>query len=253
MNGGDAVHQVQVSYTNNMQLEALILAGGKGTRLGGVVIDRPKPMASVNGRPFLEWLLLSLRAQGVYRVILCTGYMSEMLEAHFGDGHSLDMAVQYSRDPALLGTAGAVRHALGLVQGDRFLVLNGDSYCRADLCQLSQAHASRPASATIWLVQVDDCRRYGSVVIGKDAAVQAFQEKLPEKCAGLINAGVYLLERQVAETIPDKRAVSLETEFLPELIGHGLFAVVGEGPFLDIGTPETYAIADEFFAREKLK
>jgi len=234
-------------------IDALILAGGRGTRLRSVVTDRPKPMASVSGRPFLEWLLLSLRAQGVYRVILCTGYMSEMVEAHFGNGHSLDMAVQYSRDPAPLGTAGAVRHALGQVGGDRFLVLNGDSYCRIDLKRLAKVHSNQRASATLWLVRVDDCRRYGSVVIGEDGAVQAFQEKLPEKRVGLINAGVYLLERQVAEAIPEGRAVSLETEFFPQLIGRGLYGVVGEGPFLDIGTPETYAIADEFFAREMLK
>jgi len=238
---------------NRKSLEALILAGGKGTRLRGVVADRPKPMASVSSRPFLEWLLLSLHAQGVHQVILCTGYMSEMVEAYFGNGHSLGMTVQYSRDPAPLGTAGAVRHALGQVHGDRFLVLNGDSYSRVDLCQLAQSHARRHASATIWLVGVDDCRRYGSVVIGEDGAVQAYIEKSPEKCAGLINAGVYLLERQVAETIPDKRAVSMETEFLPGLIGCGLSAVVGEGPFLDIGTPEAYAVADEFFTREMLK
>lgn len=101
-----------MSHICDMQLEARILAGGKGTRLRGVVTDRPKPMASVSGRPFPEWLLLSLRAQGVYRVILCTGYMSEMVEAHFGNGHSWDMEVQYSRDPAPLGIAGAVRPRL---------------------------------------------------------------------------------------------------------------------------------------------
>jgi NDP-sugar pyrophosphorylase family protein len=186
-------------------------------------------------------------------VIFCTGYMSETVEAHFGDGRQWDLADTYSRDPVLLGTAGAVRHALNQVRGERFLVLNGDSYCRVDLKRLVQAHANRRASATLWLVPVDDCRRYASVMIGEDSAVRAFQEKSPEKGAGLINAGIYLLEREVAESIPDGRAVSLETELFPQLIGRGLYAVVAESPFLDIGTPEAYAIADEFFAWETLK
>jgi len=241
-----------MSYINDMQLEALILAGGRGTRLRSVVKDRPKPMASVSGRPFLEWLLLSLRAQGVYRVILCTGHMGEMVEAYFGEGHSWDMEVQYSRDPEPLGTAGAVRHALSRVRGDRFLVLNGDSYCRADLSRLAQVHVSRRASATVWLVRVDDCRRYGSVVIGEDCAVRGFQEKPSDQRASLINAGLYLLEREIVTTIPEGRAVSLETEVFPQLVGRGLYAVIGKGPFLDIGTPEAYASAERFFLRQRL-
>jgi NDP-sugar pyrophosphorylase family protein len=227
--------------------DAMILVGGKGTRLQSIVSDRPKPMAEVAGRPFVEWLLLALRVQGVQRVIFCTGYMSEMVEAHFRDGRQWDMEVVYSRDPIPLGTAGAVRYALSQVRSDRFLVLNGDSYCRVDVSRSEEVHSTRDARATLWLVQVNDCRRYGSVVVGDNGAVQAFREKLPEKRAGLINAGVYLLEREVAESIPDGRAVSMETEFLPQLIGHGLYAVVGEGPFLDIGTPEAYAVADAFF------
>ena len=238
--------------TGHKPLDALILVGGKGARLQSVVSDRPKPLAEVAGRPFVEWLLLALRAQGVRRVIFCTGYMSEMVEAHFRDGRQWDMEVVYSRDPIPLGTAGAVRYALSQVRSDRFLVMNGDSYCRVDVSRLEEVHTTRGACATLWLVRVDNCRRYGSVVIGEDGAVQAFREKSPEKCTGLINAGIYLLEREAAETIPEGRAVSLETEFFPRLIGHGLYAVVGEGPFLDIGTPEAYNKAPQFFASETL-
>ncbi len=233
-------------------LDALILVGGKGTRLQSVVSDRPKPMAEVAGRPFVEWLLLALRAQGVRRVILCTGYMSEMVEAHFRNGRQWDMEVAYSRDPLPLGTAGAVRYALSQVHSNPFLVMNGDSYCRVDISRLEEAHTTHGACATLWLVRVNNCKRYGSVVIGEDGVVQAFREKSPEKCAGLINAGIYLLEREAAETIPGGGAVSLEIEFFPQLIGHGLYAVVGEGPFLDIGTPDAFSKAPQFFASETL-
>ena len=231
-------------------LEAVILVGGRGVRLQGVVSDRPKPMAEVAGRPFAEWLLLALRAQGVRRVIFCTGYMSEVIEAHFRDGTQWDMEVLYSRDPIPLGTGGALRYALNQVHSNPFLVMNGDSYCRVDISRLEEAHTIHSSCATLWLVQVNNCRRYGSVVIGKDGVVQAFREKSPKKCAGLINAGIYLFEREAAEIIPEGRAVSLETEFFPRLIGHGLYAVVGEGPFLDIGTPEAYNRAQQLFALE---
>ena len=238
--------------TDHKSLDALILAGGKGARLRSVVSDRPKPMAEVAGRPFVEWLLLALRAQGVRRVIFCTGYMSEMVEAHFRAGRQWDMEVAYSRDPVPLGTAGAVRYALNQVRSDRFLVMNGDSYCRVDISRLEKVHAIRGACATLWLVRAKDCRRYGSVVIGEDGVVRAFREKSPKRQAGLINAGIYLLEREVAETIPEGRSVSLEADLFPRLVGHGLYAVVGEGSFLDIGTPEAYDRASQFFASETL-
>lgn len=233
-------------------LDAIILVGGKGTRLQGVVSDRPKPMAEVAERPFVEWLLLNLRAQGVRRVIFCTEYMSEMIEAHFGDGRQWDMEIGYSRDPVPLGTAGAVRYALDKVRGERFLVLNGDSYCRIDLKRLARAHANGRASATLWLVTVDDCRRYGAVDIDEDGAVRGFQEKSSDQRAGLVNAGLYLLERKIIKAIPEGCAISLETEIFPQLVGRGLHAVVGKGPFLDIGTPEAYASAESFFLRQRL-
>ena len=228
--------------------EAVILVGGKGTRLQSVVKDRPKPMAKVAGRPFVEWLLLLLRAQDVRRVVFCTGYMAEAIEAHFGDGRQWKMEFTYSRDPGLLGTAGAVRYALAHLRSDRFLVLNGDSYCDVDTKRLEKVHAACGARATLWLAKADDCSRYGSVEIGPDGAVRAFHEKRSERRAGMINAGVYVLEREVVGTVPEGRAVSLEAEFFPTLIGHGLYAAVGDHPFLDIGTPEAYASAEQFFA-----
>jgi NDP-sugar pyrophosphorylase family protein len=231
--------------------DAMILVGGKGTRLQSVVSSLPKPMAPVAGRPFVEWLVLSLRNQGIRRLILCTGHKGEMIEAYFGDGHSLDVEVSYCRDPFPLGTGGGVKHALDLVQGQRFFVLNGDSYCRVDFRRLAEAHLVRRAKATIWAVRQDDCRRYGSVDVSEDGAVLAFHEKSLEARAGLINAGVYMLERHTAASIPSNRAVSLEREVFPQMIGRGLYAEIGGGTFIDIGVPEAYVSAEGFFATEK--
>ena len=234
--------------TDSRQPDAVLLVGGKGARLQSIVTDRPKPMALVAGKPFVEWVLLALRAQGVRRIIFCTGYMSEVIEAHFRDGKQWDMEILYSRDPFPLGTAGAVRKSLGLVRSDRFLAINGDSYCRLDVNQLVGAHTSHGALVTLWLRWVNDCRGYGLVTIAEDGVVREFQEKPLEKRPGLINAGIYLLDRKAAEGIPEGRAVSIETEFFPMLIGHGLYAVVGHAPFIDVGTPEGFEAAKQFFA-----
>jgi D-glycero-alpha-D-manno-heptose 1-phosphate guanylyltransferase len=228
----------------------MILVGGKGTRLRSVVSDRPKPMAEVAGRPFVEWLLPFLHEQGIRRVVLCTGHLSEQVEAHFGDGRRWGMELICSRDPFPLGTGGAVRHALDRIEGDRFLVLNGDSYCRCDIRTLTQVHLRSAAQATLWLVAMEDCRRFGSVLLSEDGAVTSFAEKSLESGPGLVNAGVYLIERDAAETIPPGRAVSLEREFFPGLIGRGLYAVAGRESFIDIGTPESYAGASRFIAEE---
>lgn len=231
-------------------LDAVLLVGGAGTRLRSMVADRPKPMADVGGRPFLEWLLVALRRQGVRRFIMCTGHMAEAVEAHFGDGHEWDAEIRCSRDPFPLGTGGAIRNALAQARSDRLLVLNGDSFSGVDVARLAQAHKLRRAKASLWVVPMEDCRRYGTVEIGDDGAVRAFREKSPELRSGLINAGAYLIDREAVETIPAGAAVSVEKDVFPGWVGRGLYAVTGGGPFLDIGTPESYAAAAEFFRRE---
>ena len=121
-------------------IEAVVLVGGKGTRLKSVVSDRPKPMAEIAGKPFLEWILLGLQDRGVIRVVLCSGYMPEFIEDYFGDGTDLEMQVSYSVDPYPLGTGGAVLRALEHVSNTPILVLNGDSYCDFDIEYLKGMH-----------------------------------------------------------------------------------------------------------------
>ena len=117
--------------------------------------------------------------------------------------------------------------------------------------RLITTHITKKASITMWLVHVDDCRRYGSVQISEDGTVQAFQEKSSVRSPGLINAGIYLMSRDIGESIPVGQAYSLETEFFPWFIGHGLYAVTGNYPFIDIGTPESFARAEKFILEEK--
>ena len=230
-------------------IEAIILAGGRGTRLQPVIADRPKPMADVAGRPFLEWLLLSLKAQGVRRLVVSVGHRAEAIEDYCGDGSRWGLEIHCSREEAPLGTAGAVRRALSRLEGERFFVLNGDSFCPADLAELSAAHTRHHARATMWLAAMNDCTRYGRVDLEAGEVVGAFREKSLLPGPGLVNAGVYLFEREVFEPLPEGQAVSLEREVLPRLIHQGLFGVRGEAPLLDIGTPETYRAAQQVLPR----
>lgn len=203
-------------------------------------------MALVAGKPFLEWLLLQLRAAGVERFIFCTGYLHEQVQAHFANGENWSVEITYSREHVALGTGGALRQALPIVRGNRFIALNGDSYCSFDMALLSRKHAERRARITLWLATVDDCSRFGSVQVGDDGKVLQFIEKSGAVGKGLINAGIYLFERDAIEALPLGEARSLEKDLFPHLINHDLYGVVGAGPFLDIGTPESYARATAF-------
>lgn len=220
--------------------DAVVLVGGKGTRLQSVVQDRPKPMALVGGKPFLAWLLLALSAQGVRRVILCTGYMAEKVQEYFGS-HFAQLKIYYSHENVPLGTAGAIRKAVEQVESPTFLALNGDSYCRIALSQLLAKHQLENASVTLQLMAVEDCRRYGSVSVDEEQSILAFNEKRNELRPGLINAGVYLLQRDLFAQLPLGVNISIEKDFFPEMIGKGIYGVVGDGPFIDIGTPESYS------------
>lgn len=232
-------------------VDTIVLVGGQGTRLQSVVRDRPKPLAEVAGRPFMEWLLLALRARGLQRVILATGYKGEMIKAYFGNGANIGLDILYAHEEAPLGTGGAVRNALLHTRTQHVMVLNGDSFCAIDVCRLMEAHKRTTAVVTLLVVKMDDCRRYGMVEVTDDGRVRSFREKNLALGTGLINAGVYLFDRGVFGEIPAGRVVSLEQECFPALIDHGLYATVGEGPFLDIGIPESYAVAEQFFANNR--
>ncbi|HEX2244456.1 MAG TPA: nucleotidyltransferase family protein [Gammaproteobacteria bacterium] len=222
-----------------------MLAGGRGTRLLPVVSDRPKTLAEIHGRPFLHYLLDQLSTAGCSRVVLCTGHLGEQIERGIGKRYR-NLQISYSRETRPLGTGGALRLALPHLMSDPVLVMNGDSFCATDLRSFWDWHCGRGSQATMLLVEVPNTKRYGSVKINADGAVTEFVEKKHDG-TGLINAGVYLLSRQVIDSIPDG-TVSLEHDIFPALMSHPLYGYQERGRFLDIGTPEDFAAAEEFFA-----
>jgi histidinol-phosphate phosphatase family protein len=223
--------------------DAIILCGGLGSRLRGVLGDRPKCMALLHNRPFLEWKLLSLAAQGVKRVVLATGHRAEAVRDHFSDGTWRGLELAFSNEETPLGTGGAVRRAAQLVHARELLVLNGDSYCTFDLCELSRVHRLNDAVATLWLEEIDGTGQFGGVEIGNKGIVTGFWERRGNGGSGLVNAGVYLLQRELLLSIPTE-SFSLEKDLFPGLVGQGLYSCTGDGFLVDIGTPESLRDAE---------
>lgn len=228
-------------------MDAIILAGGKGTRLSSVVNNVPKPLATVNGRPFLDILLLQLnRFSFIKEVVLAIGYKSEMIIDRYKDCSDYNFRIVFSCEEKLLGTGGAIKKALALTDTGDVLILNGDSYIEVDIEDLLKFHNSNNASLTIVLKEIDNADRYGAIEIDGKKKIISFKEKSSIKKSGLINAGMYVLKRTLLDIVEDKKVISFEKEILPELIRNNIYGYVVEGKFIDIGVPEAYKIAGEY-------
>lgn len=225
-------------------MQALILAGGEGTRLRPLTYTVPKPVLPLAGRPHVAYVIDWLMRHGVDDVVVSCGHLADGMRSALAE---LEPGVQirYAEEPDARGTAGAIRFAEEML-GDRFLVLNGDVLCDLDLTALIEQHERTGALATIALYPVDDPSGYGLVHREEDGEITEFLEKPPADQIDTdeINAGAYLLERSVLEQIPPDRAVSIEREIFPELIGDGLYGIRLEGYWIDIGTPERFLEAN---------
>lgn len=223
-------------------MQALVLAGGEGTRLRPLTLTTPKPVMPFAGRPFMTFMLDWLGRHGVDDVILSCGFMSDAVEGVLGDSYE-GMALRYVHEEEPLGTAGPLRLALdsGALHDERLYVLNGDVLTDMDLTAEREQHERTGARATLCLIKVEDTASYGVVPTKESGEVEAFLEKSPGPApTNRVNAGAYLLERDVIEMIPAGRQVSIEREIFPELVGNGLYGYMAAGYWVDIGTPERY-------------
>lgn len=227
---------------------AVVLAGGLGTRVRHLLQGRPKPLACVAGRPFLEWVLRYLDGQGIRRVVLAAGYAADQIEDFAAriDLPGMDIHVVTETEPR--GTAGAFLHAWSASAREEanVLVLNGDSLALAPLAPLYDALEA--GAGALLAVEVADVSRYGSLAVDAQGRLAGFAEKRAGGGRGLVNAGVYLFSRAAVQTFPDQRVLSFETDIFPALLSSGArIQVVGTScPFLDIGTEASMAEADGF-------
>ncbi|WP_017733576.1 nucleotidyltransferase family protein [Nafulsella turpanensis] len=227
---------------NNLP-DAIILAGGMGTRLRSVIQNVPKPMAPIGDTPFLSYLLDELKQQGVQKVVLSTGYKHEIVEQHYGDSYK-GMQLVYSVEDSPLGTGGAIKKALRLVNSPNALILNGDTMFRVDLQGMYRFHQENESDLTLALKKMEDSQRYGVVETTSNRVVR-FREKA-EKKAGSINGGVYLLRKDLLleKDFPEK--FSFEKDFMEAYFrDFKVMAFVSDGYFIDIGIPEDYARAQQ--------
>ena len=221
-------------------MQAVLLAGGLGTRLKSVVNDRPKPMALIEGKPFMEYVVHELSRHGITEIIFAVGYKGSMVEEYFQDGKKFGVTVFYAYEEELLGTAGAIKNAGRFITEDFFYVLNADTFYQIDYSRLLTIRQEKDLEMALVLRQVPDVSRYGRAVL-TDGMLTAFNEKTKEAVSGTINGGIYLMNRNLLEEIPEGK-VSLENEMIPRWLSEGrrLGGFVNDGYFIDIGIPEAY-------------
>jgi NDP-sugar pyrophosphorylase family protein len=228
-------------------IDVVLLAGGKGTRLAGALPGLPKALAPVAGRPLLFYQLDRLARQGAKRVILSLGYMADAVILAMGGYANPSLAVAWTIETEPRDTGGGLVQALPLLRSDPVMAMNADSLVGADLASFLDFHQRKRAKASLIAAEMEDASRYGRLRLDGEDRILAFLEKQPGG-AGVINAGVYLLERPLIEAMPKDQPVSLERDLFPALCGEDFFAFRGRFPFLDIGTPESYAGAADFLA-----
>lgn len=229
----------------HMPSDAVILAGGLGTRLRPAFADRPKVLAPVAGRPFLDYLLTHLRNQGVRQVVLSIGYLAEQIQSYVGDGEWWNLRAGYVREEQPLGTAGALRLASLDLEGP-FFGLNGDTLFLANFQELWRVHRSHPSAASVCLKPSEDPSQRGRVSVDPNGRIRTFEEKASQgacqQSGWLVNAGLYLLEPHALAGIIPGEAASIERQVFPQLARQGeLYGQVQEAYFADIGTPESLA------------
>jgi mannose-1-phosphate guanylyltransferase len=219
---------------------AILLVGGFGTRLMPLTKNTPKPMLTVAGIPVTEHQLNMAKAAGITRIVLATSYLAELFTPYFGDGSKWGMQIQYAVEKSPLGTGGAIRNASKLINtSESIVILNGDVLSSHNLAEQIRQHEAHDADVTLHLTKVDDARAYGCVPTDPTGRVSAFLEKMENPVTNQINAGCYIFNPRVLESIPLDTVVSIERETFPALVAKGaaVYGYLESSYWVDIGTP----------------
>ncbi len=232
-------------------VDAVILVGGMGTRLRPLTLSAPKPMLPTAGVPFLEHLVVRIRDSGITHIVLGTSYRAEVFEDYFGDGSRFGVELDYVVESTPLGTGGGIRNVAPALRGDTTLIFNGDNLITVDLEDLLVAHDRTGADVTLTLTKVADPSAFGCVPTDADGRVTAFLEKAPNPVTDQINAGLYVFDRAVVDTIPIGRPVSVERDTFPALLesGANVYGYVGSYYWRDFGTPTDFVLGSADLVR----
>lgn len=224
--------------------DVVILAGGLGKRLAPVTGGGQKVMVKIGDKPFLSILIEFIASQGGRRFILCTGHGAEQVEDQLRKLHR-NVDLVFSREDSPLGTGGAIKKGSAQVKTDIFLAMNGDCFCTIDYNKLVAFHRANHANATVAVTRVDDARDYGTIEFDAAHKIKAFKEKQPQLRPAYINTGTYCLKQDVFRMVPTVEKFSIEYDFFPHLVNQGFFGFEVPNKFIDIGTPDRYAWAQQ--------
>lgn len=232
-------------------MDVIILCGGLGKRLQSVVSDKPKPMAEIGDRPFLDILIDYIASYGFRRFILCIGHKSDVIKKYYYQGKNSSLDILFSEEKELLGTAGAIKNAEKLILSDPFLAMNGDSFCQVELDKFVDFHIAKKALATIVLTKIEENKDCGLVVISSSGKIKSFTEKtkIDDSGSGFVNAGIYIFQRDILSLIPKDKNYSLEYNLFPAIIEKGIYGYTTRANLIDIGTPERYEKAKKYLAK----
>jgi D-glycero-alpha-D-manno-heptose 1-phosphate guanylyltransferase len=232
--------------SNLKEIDVLILCGGLGKRLRSSIGESQKAMAKINGRPFLDILLSEFHKQGFRRIILCSGYKSDDIERYYKQNH-FGLTIDIVKESEPLGTGGAIKNAQKYIKSNPFIALNGDSICPLSYKDFIGFHLKQKAVASIVLTTVKDPSDFGLITLKPDSRIKSFQEKAKGIGSKLISAGIYCFKKEIFGFMPGADKFSVEKDFFPVLVGQRFFGYKTEVDFLDIGTPERYNKAKQYF------
>jgi D,D-heptose 1,7-bisphosphate phosphatase len=243
-----ARHIVTSSRMSTEPIDTIILAGGLGTRLRAIIDDRPKALAPVGNRPFLDVPLNFLNSSGCTKnVVIATGHLGDKIENEYAQRSGYGFSIGFSREERLLGTGGAIKKALTHTQSKNVLVMNGDSFTNVSLAKLLSSHIENRSDMTIALKKMADTSRYGNVELDETGRIISFREKDSVRGGGYVNTGIYLFKRELFDEVEADKVLSLEKELLPTFsISKRIHGHVTRGRFIDIGVPETYRVAKAY-------
>ncbi len=233
--------------SNLQDIDVVILCGGLGTRLQPIIPNQPKVLAKIGDTTFLDILLNRISLQGFKNIILCTGYLKEQIKKYVGYYYNdIDKYnITFSEEEMPLGTGGAIKNAKSLIKSEHFIVMNGDSICDVNFNEFYNFHIRKNALLSMVLSKINESKDYGNVIIDKSCMITKFNEKLVNDSsntinASLINAGIYLMRREIFYRMPDKKYFSLEYDVLQKLGSYRYYGFVIDNEVLDIGTPDRY-------------
>ena len=221
-------------------INVVILCGGLGKRLRPVVYGQPKVLAKIGKKTVLDIIIDNLLLYGFKNIILSVGYLREQIKSHFSNEGNCNYTITFSEEEEPLGTGGAVKRAKDMIKSNPFMVMNGDSICKVDMKKFFEFHIKKEALLSIVLSRSKIAKDYGSVILDDSQKIVGFNEKVTGGSENIINAGIYIMKKDIFSFMPAQNKFSLEYDLFPNIANNKCYGFLTECEFTDIGTPERY-------------